>query len=265
VARHRRTRGIVLPAALIGVLLFAATGATYEVVRVHDRAAAAQSVAGARLRQQVSHHRHHPVRRAGPGPPAARTLPPSPRPAGSPTPASPAPASPAPASPVPATTVPPTTGPAGGTEAAELGQITTLLRRSATIRTELNATTRAVASCALSTGGGLARIETVIRARTEVLDAAVGATVSAISGGARLRAELVEAMRYSLAADSQFADWLRDLSGWDACPVPTVSNSSYLAGLTDSTLAGAAKAGFLRQWNQLAASFGQPAFSAGQI
>jgi hypothetical protein len=250
VARHRRTRAIVLPAAIIGLLLFAAIGATYEVVRFHDRVAAEESIAQARLRVPARQHRHSRPRHAGPGQSAVRTQPrarPLPRPG-----------------PIPAGATP-TVGPARGAEVAELGQITALLERSAAIRTILSTTTSRVASCELSMAGGLARVETVIRGRTELLDAAVAMTVSAIPDGDQLRGELVAALRFSLGADSQFADWMRDLSGWGTCPVPTLANSSYQAGLTDSALAAAAKADFLRQWNQLAAGFGQPAFGAGQI
>jgi hypothetical protein len=154
--------------------------------------------------------------------------------------------------------------PAGSAEGAQLRELAALLRRSAAVRTLLEATTRAVADCTLAPDSGLSRVDRVISSRRGLLASAGAAAVTHIPGGSRLRAEFVSALRYSLAADSEFADWLQTIAR-GACPVPTLSVSSFQAALSDSGLANAAKTEFLRQWNPLAARYGQPEFGIGQI
>jgi hypothetical protein len=170
--------------------------------------------------------------------------------------------------PIPKTVTRPAGGtgssPAGSTEGTQLSELAGLLRRSAAIRTRLEATTRAVADCTLAPGRGLSRIDRVISSRSELLTSVAAAGVSDIPGGSRLRAEFVGALSYSLAADGEFADWLQTIAG-EACPAPTLSVSSFQAALSDSGLANIAKTEFLRQWNPLAARFGQPEFGIGQI
>jgi hypothetical protein len=154
--------------------------------------------------------------------------------------------------------------PAGTNERTQLSELARLLRRSASIRTRLEATTRAVADCTLAPDLGLSRLDQVIQSRGELLTSVAAAAVSEIPDGSQLRAELVRALSYSLAADGEFATWMGTISG-GACPVPTLSVSSFQAALSDSGLANIAKAEFLRQWNPLAARFGQPEFGIGQI
>ncbi len=153
---------------------------------------------------------------------------------------------------------------AGSTEGAELRELAALLRRSAAVRTLLEATTRAVADCTLAADEGLSRLDRVISSRRELLAGVAAAAVTEVPGGRQLRAELLSALGYSLAADREFADWLRT-SARRGCPVPTLSVSSFRAALSDSDLANAAKAEFVQQWNPLAARFGQPQFRATQI
>ncbi len=154
--------------------------------------------------------------------------------------------------------------PAGTSELTQLTELTALLRRSAATRTLLEATTHAVADCTLAPDRGLSRLDQVIQSRGELLTSVAGAAVSQIPDGSQLRAELVSALSYSLAADAEFATWLGTISA-GACPVPTLSVSSFQAALSDSGLANSAKAEFLRQWNPLAAGLDQPEFGVGQI
>jgi hypothetical protein len=252
VARHRKVRGVLLPATVIVGLLLAATAATYEVVRIHDRTVAAIA-AGARASDRVQQPAE-PARR-----PARHRLGRLPNPTALPRPSMP---------PIPKTATSRAgstgRGAAGTNEPAQLRELAALLRRSAAIRTLLEATTRAVADCALAPDLGLSRLHQVIQRRGALLSSVAAAAVSEISDGGQLRAELVSALSYSLAADGEFANWMGTISG-GACPVPTLSVSSFQAALSDSDLANGAKAEFLRQWNPLAARFGQPEFGTGQI
>ncbi len=248
-ARHRKVWRVLLPATVIVGLLLTATAATYEVVRVHDRTVAAiDSGAGGsdRPHPQAGPDRRHrlslvPSR-------AALTRPRMP--------------------PIPKTTNSragrTARSPAGTSELTQLTELTALLRRSAATRTLLEATTHAVADCTLAPDRGLSRLDQVIQSRGELLTSVAAAAVSQIPDGSQLRAELVSALSYSLAADAEFATWLGTISG-GACPVPTLSVSSFQAALSDSGLANSAKAEFLRQWNPLAAGFDQPEFGVGQI
>jgi hypothetical protein len=156
------------------------------------------------------------------------------------------------------------TSPAGSSELTQVSELAALLQRSAAVRTLLEATTRAVADCTLAPGLGLSRLDEVIHSRGDLLTSVAAAAVSEIPGGSQMRAEFVSALGYSLAADAEFADWLQTIAG-GACPVPTLSVSSFQAALSDSGLANSAKAEFLRQWNPLAARLGEPEFRIGQI
>lgn len=233
---------------MIAVLLLAATAATYQVIRIHDRTVAAIA-ASARDQPSPATASRPPTIHVRPAPHATvlprPSLPPIPkrflRQAGSAA-----------------------RRHAGSTESAQLSELAALLRRSATVRSLLDATTGSVADCTLAPGQGLSRLDRVIVSRSELLASVASATVSEVPDGSQLRAEFVSALRFSLAADSEFADWLRAVAG-QSCPVPTLSVSSFLAALSDSDLADAAKAELLLQWNPLAARSGQPVFGVGQI
>lgn len=259
-ARHGNVRGVLLPVCVITALLLAATAATYQVVRIHDRTAAAIAASARASARAAARDRPSPA--AASRPPLTRIRP-VPRLAVLPRPSLP---------PIPKkylrqagrTAGRHAESAAGSTESAQLGELAVLLRRSVTLRSLLNATTRAVADCTLAPGQGLSRLDRVIASRSELLASVAAATVSQVPGGSRLRAEFVSALRFSLAADSEFADWLRTVAG-ESCPVPTLSVSSFLAALSDSDLADAAKAELLLEWNPLAARSGEPVFGVGQI
>jgi hypothetical protein len=241
VARHRKLRGALLSAAAcIGVLL-AGTGATYALIgQLHSPMAGARHPDG---RSAAS--------RPGPAVPEHRATPA----------ASPARNSP-PASgqgPLPSVSSP------DDDELAQLGQIAVLLQRSVKARSLVTSATRGVASCVLSTGAGLRRMDGAIRSRQQLISTASTAAVSAIPGGIELRTELEMALRFSAVADVEFAAWMRDVGHSVICPVPMASDSAYQIAMADSALAGRAKSQFLRQWNRVAASSGQPAFGSGQI
>jgi hypothetical protein len=256
VVRHGKVRGVLPPVCVIAALLLAASAATYQVIRIHDRtvaAIAASDRASGRDRPSPS----------APSRPSLIHI----RPAGR-APALPRPSLP----PIPRkflrqagrTAGRHAESTAGSTESAQLSDFAALLRRSANVRSLLDATTRAVADCTLAPGQGLSRLGRVIVSRSELLASVAGATVSQVPAGSQLRAAFVNALRFSLAADSEFADWLRAVAG-QSCPVPTLSVSSFLAALSDSDLADAAKAALLLLWNPLAARSGQPVFGVGQI
>ncbi len=129
----------------------------------------------------------------------------------------------------------------------------------------MTSATRGVASCVLSTGAGLRRMDGAIRSRQQLISSASTAPVSAIPEGIELRTQLEMAFRFSVVADMEFAVWMRDIGHSVMCPVPMTSDSAFQIAMADSALAGRAKSQFLRQWDRVAASSGQPAFSSGQI
>ncbi len=240
-ARHRKLRGTLLSAAACTAALLAGTSATYALIGQlhtsmasarHPRARSAASGQGPWVPKQV------PTAGASPAydsPPAAG---PSPRPSVS--------------SP-------------DGDELAELNQIAVLLQRSVKARSLVTSATRGVASCLLSSRAGITRMEGAIRSRQQLISSASTAPVSAIPGGIELRTELEMALRFSAVADVEFAAWMRDIGHSVMCPVPMTSVSAFQLAMADSALAGRAKSQFLQQWNSVAAGFGQPAFSSGQI
>jgi hypothetical protein len=264
---HGEVRAVLLPVTVIVALLLAATAATYEVMRIHDRAVAAfaaEARASSRSRPRADFPGLGSPTRPGPvprlGAPARPTLPPMPRATGR----AGSTAEGSPGNTAKGSAGSTAKGSAGSTELAQLTDLAALLRRSAAVRALLEATTRAVANCTLASGQGLPRLDRVIVSRSELLASVAAASVTKIPDGSQLRAGFVTALRFSLAADGEFADWLRAIAG-QACPVPTLSDSSFQAALSASQLADAAKVEFLRQWNPLAARAGQPEFGVGQI
>jgi hypothetical protein len=230
----------VLAAALVVATLLAATAATYAVLTRRDPATPTAADYS---------------RAASPPPePTASVVPVTP-------PSAPAPSFP----PGPSPTARPGPSPSGDTEEAQLSQLAAVLGRSATARAALGATTRAVADCTIPAAQALRRISGVIGDRQRQLAQVRLAQVSQIPDGGRLRRTFENALRYSLAADNEFTDWMRDVERTGQCPVPTLADSSYLAGITDSSLAARAKEDLLLQWNPLAVVFGLPGFSPGQI
>lgn len=238
-ARHRRARSSVLAAALVVATLLAASAATYAVLTRRDPATPTAADYS---------------RAAGPPPEPTASVVPA-------TSSAPAPSFP----PGPSQTARPGPSPSGDTEEAQLSQLAVVLGRSATARAALGATTQAVADCTIPAAQALRRVSAVIGERQRQLTQVRLARVSHIPDGGRLRRTFENALRYSLAADSEFTDWMRDIEGTGQCPVPTLADSSYLAGISDSSLAARAKEDLLLQWNPLAVVFGLPGFSPGQI
>jgi hypothetical protein len=247
----------VLPAVAVAGLLLAASIGTYQIVRIHDRMVAAAIAAaryGSSSRDPATGRSPGPAGRSHPAPRLTPVARPHRLPRLKPLPRMP---------PLPRLRHRPAASQAADSERGELTRLASLLQRSASVRTDLNAATHAVADCVMAPATGLRSIEEVIGDRSQLLDAAVQAPVASIPDGAGLLAELVSGLRFSLAADGQFANWASGLG--DTCPVPTLASSSFQAALSDSGRANTAKSQFLEQWNPLAAGYRLPTFRADQI
>ena len=175
----------------------------------------------------------------------------------SPAAVSAAPASPAPASPAPAS--PSAAAPAPASQQA--AAVSNLLASSAATRKALQRGVSQARSCTdLSSAASV--IQDVVNQRSAQYDQASALPVSALPGGATVKADLLAALRDSLDADRDYLTWARQLQS--GC-VPGAESGAYLAAYQADQTAGPAKAAFTQAWNPVAARYGIRPSSPGSI
>ena len=110
-----------------------------------------------------------------------------------------------------------------------------------------------MAACA-NLSGAVSQLQTVVNQRATEYGRASTLPTSALPDGARLKSELVAALGSSLTADRDYLTWAQQqLSG--GC-TPSSQSSTYLAAVSASQLADAAKQAFVQVWNPVAAKYG---------
>lgn len=135
-------------------------------------------------------------------------------------------------------------------QAAALG---TLLTSSAAARTALHQAVNQVGACA-NLSGAVSQLQTVVNQRASEYGRASILPTSALPDGAQVKSELVAALGSSLRADRDYLTWAKQqLSG--GC-TPSSQSSAYLAAVSASQLADAAKQAFVQVWNPVAAKYG---------
>jgi hypothetical protein len=152
----------------------------------------------------------------------------------------------------------------GATAGPQLSVVAGEIQQSVAARTAVLRVVRGVNACTMTPATGMRVVFGAIRRRERALDRLGALRLSTVPGGRVMSADLVLALRESIAADQDFIGWMQDIQ--DAgCPVRPVHDLSYQAGLRASARAAADKRAFLARWNRLARRRHQPVFTAGQI
>jgi len=169
-------------------------------------------------------------------------------------------------SPPPARASTPVTGSAGGastptTPAAsasdEAAQINSLLNSSSASRSALVTAVNNVGTCT-GLSSDVSEIQDVASQRSAELSEASGLSTGALPSGAALQSDLTAALRYSMLADNDFAQWAQQMLN-DGCSDPAPQTPAYMNGFSESKKAGLAKTAFLQLWNPIASQQGLPA------
>jgi hypothetical protein len=168
-------------------------------------------------------------------------------------------------------TSPPASSPAASSPAksarAQATAISNLLGTSRVTRGMLQpAVSDIQANCSTLTPAQLASdvatIKTVADQRQSEYSQAFGLQVGALANGSQLKNGLLDALQASLNADNDYLRWGRQEQG--RCFPATQSAAFNQAGQND-TQAATAKSTFATEWNPVAAQYGLPAVSQGDI
>jgi len=137
-----------------------------------------------------------------------------------------------------------------------------LLGSSAATRNALIGAIRKAHNCAhLPTA--VRQIQAVVNRRSAEFNHATAVSTAALSNGATVRSDLLAALRHSLDADRDYLTWAQQRLS-SGC-TPAARSSAYRAALNADGQADAAKAAFVQVWNPVAARYGLPRKSPGDI
>jgi hypothetical protein len=159
-------------------------------------------------------------------------------------------------SPTPTPTSPTTSGPAPSPTTAEAQQVKAInmvLTASAASLSNLQNLSDDVAACG-NLSSDISQLKQIANERSQELTSAQELNVSAISGGATLKSQLVQALRVSLSADQDYVSWAMQQKD-DGCAEGTTSQYFQDALALDSQ-AKADKDAFRSSWNPIAQKYG---------
>lgn len=164
------------------------------------------------------------------------------------------------------TAAPASSSPASSaSEQQQLSRFLAVVQGSASARNLVKTAVPQVGTCAMSPADGAAQLQQAISDRQGLLTTIAALQVSAIPSGETMRADLAGVLNLSIAADSDFTQWMQDPQSTQGCPSSTSADAAYTAGYQASRQAQQAKAAFLALWNPLARQFGQPTFTTADI
>jgi tRNA A-37 threonylcarbamoyl transferase component Bud32 len=158
-----------------------------------------------------------------------------------------------------ATSPPPSASSLASRQAAAVSR---LLGSSAATRRSLEGAVSEVRSCT-TLFRAASQIRTVVGQRSTEYSRAAALSFADLAGGAVVKSDLLAALRASLNADRDYLTWARRqrISG---C-TPTTQSGAYAAAISADSQAGVAKDTFVRAWNPIAAKYGLPQESPGDI
>lgn len=137
-----------------------------------------------------------------------------------------------------------------------------LLASSAATRKSLTVPIRMASNCR-HLPRDVALIQRVANERSAEYKNVLALSTGAMVKGALVKADLLSALRHSLAADRAYLTWARQQLN-SGC-TPTSRSSAYQAAQRADGQADTAKAAFVQVWNSVAARYGVPQKSAGDI
>jgi serine/threonine protein kinase len=139
--------------------------------------------------------------------------------------------------------------------------VSSLLGTSAATRRSLEGAVGEVRSCS-SLGLATSQIRTVVRQRSTEYRRAAALSLAGVADGAVIKSDLLAALRASLDADRDYLTWARQQR--HRC-TPTARSGAYATAISADGQAGAAKDTFVQAWNPVAAKYGLPQESPGDI
>jgi hypothetical protein len=155
------------------------------------------------------------------------------------------------------------TGPASSALASrQAAAVSNLLISSAAARKALEGAVSEVRNCS-RLRSATRQIQTVVNQRSTEYDRASALSMAALANGAKVKSDLLTALRTSLDADRDYLTWARQQMA-SGCS-PAGQSSAYNAAFTADQQAGAAKQSFVQVWNPVAAKYGVPPESPGDI
>jgi hypothetical protein len=145
-----------------------------------------------------------------------------------------------PSAPIQTSTSPPPIQPSAS-ELAELRELDHAVQLSERARSSTEAAVAGAGDCQLRPADAIATMNQAIATRKTAISQAQGTTTQGIPNGSAMLADLLEALRYSIAADRAYIGWMDEIAAGGSCPVSTANDLSYQAGDQESGTAVAAK------------------------
>jgi len=158
-----------------------------------------------------------------------------------------------------AATSPPSTSSLASKQAAA---VSSLLGTSAATRRSLEGAVSEVRNCS-RLGSATSHIRTVVSQRSSEYHHAAALSLADVAGGAAAKSDLLTALRASLDADRDYLIWARQQRR-SGC-TPAARSGAYATAIGADGQAGVAKDTFVRAWNPIAAKYGLPQESPGDI
>jgi Protein kinase domain len=158
----------------------------------------------------------------------------------------------------------PTPSPSTATTLAsrQAAAVSSLLSSSAATRRSLEGAVADARNCS-NLASATSQIQAVASQRNAEYRRAKALSMGALADGAAVKSDLLAALRASLDADRDYLTWARrELHS--GCR-PAGRSPAYNAAVSADSQAGSAKATFVQAWNPVAAKYGDPQESAGDI
>jgi serine/threonine protein kinase len=172
----------------------------------------------------------------------------------------PAPGTPAISSPVASSA--PSSSSASTLATRQAAAVNNLLDSSAATRKALHGAVNQVSNCTnLSTA--VSQIRSAVNQRSSENNQASALSTAALASGARVKSDLIAALRNSLDADRDYLTWAQQQL-YSGC-TPSGQSSAYEAAHNADQQADASKEAFVQVWNQVAAQYGVQQKSPGSI
>ena len=140
--------------------------------------------------------------------------------------------------------------------------VNNLLDSSAATRKALHGAVNQVSNCT-NLSSAVSQIRSAVNQRSSENNQASALSTAALASGARVKSDLIAALRNSLDADRDYLTWAQQQLN-SGC-TPSAQSSAYKAARNADQQADASKEAFVQVWNQVAAQYGAQQKSPGSI
>ena len=146
--------------------------------------------------------------------------------------------------------------------ARQAAAVNNLLDSSAATRKALHSAVNQVSNCT-NLSMAVSQIRSAVNQRSSENNQASALSTAALASGARVKSDLIAALRNSLDADRDYLTWAQQQLQ-SGC-TPSAQSSAYKAAHNADQQADASKEAFVQVWNQVAAQYGAQQKSPGSI